>query len=263
MLPSRYWTASASSSRTESRSPVFKAVHALDVERGADEAADGGSCRVSAAAARGQDVVGGRQRVAPAPSPVAAQVWVRVTAAEFPNIQADLVNAGYALSRHVPIDDSSAYVRMSATIKCIHEFLAKDKPLVQVITVKTDSALKAVDTFDITACQVYYVPSQRLIAAASPDAWTALLNRQIVFSESSLKTQAPVEWIRTLKRVCKYLKRGFAIEDAQWARMLTAVSERLLQGAEAQWLQSGNRHGQTAGVRFAYTPQDGFKFITR
>jgi len=182
------------------------------------------------------------------------------TAAEFPNIQADLVKAGYALSRHVPIDDSSAYVRMSATIYCIHEFLAKDKPLVQVITVKTDSALKAVDTFDITACQVYYVPSQRLIAAASPDAWKALLKRQIVFSESSLKKQAPMEWIRTLKRVCKYLKRGFVIEDAQWARMLTAVSEH---GGEPQWVQSGNRHGQAAGVRFVYTPQDGFNFITR
>ena len=166
------------------------------------------------------------------------------TAAAFPSIQADLVNAGYALSRHVPIDDSSAYVRMSATIKCIHEFTANNKPLVQVITIKGDSALNAVEAFDITACQMYYVPQKKLLAAASPDALDALFKRQLVFSQAALKTQAPREWIRTLKRVCKYLKRGFVIEDAQWTRMLQAVSERLL-GDEAflQWVQSGNRHG--------------------
>ena len=72
------------------------------------------------------------------------------TAAAFPGIQADLAKAGYALSRHVPIDDSSAYVRMSATIKCIHEFTADNKPLVQVITIKGDSALKAVEDNVIT-----------------------------------------------------------------------------------------------------------------
>lgn len=170
---------------------------------------------------------------------------------------ADLKHAGYALARHVPIDENSAYARMSATIRCIHEYRKAAGPVVQVITVKTENALDAVHAFDITACQVYYVPKQRVLAAASPDALAALLARRIVFSQSALQTQAPMEWIRTLKRVCKYVRRGFVIEDAQWTRMLAAVSERLGDDDEAallRWVQSGNRHGQPAGLRFGYPP---------
>jgi hypothetical protein len=180
------------------------------------------------------------------------------TAPAYPSVAADLESAGYALSRHVPIEDNSAYARMSATIRCIYEFAAAaGPPVIQVIIVKLDSALAAVHAFDITACQVYYVPAQHLLAAACPDALASLLARQLVFSQSALATQAPMEWIRTLKRVCKYVQRGFVIEDAQWARMVAAVSERCTD-AEAlrRWVQSGNRHGQPAGVRFDFDGVD-------
>ena len=182
------------------------------------------------------------------------------TARAFPGVKADLSHAGYVLSRLVLVDHNSAYARMSATISCIYEFAAavqQQPPVIQVIIVKLDLALAAVHAFDITACQVYYVPAQHLLAAASPDALASLLARQLVFSQSALATQAPMEWIRTLKRVCKYVQRGFVIEDAQWARMVAAVSERCTD-AEAlrRWVQSGNRHGQPAGVRFDFDGVD-------
>jgi len=180
------------------------------------------------------------------------------TARAFPGVKADLSHAGYVLSRLVLVDHNSAYARMSATISCIYEFAAAaGPPVIQVIIVKLDLALAAVHAFDITACQVYYVPAQHLLAAASPDALASLLARQLVFSQSALATQAPMEWIRTLKRVCKYVQRNFTIGEAQWARMLHAVSERCTD-AEAlrRWVQSGNRHGHPAGVRFDFDGVD-------
>jgi hypothetical protein len=206
-----------------------------------------------------------------------ADVDMWASAPALPSIQADLTRAGYALTRHVLIDEHSAYARMSAIIACIHEFAAagperpnqerqerpnpNQKPLIQVITVK-GSPVAAVHTFDITACQVYYVPREHAVVAASPEALDALLARTLVFSQSSLETQTPVEWIRTLKRVCKYLRRGFVIDDAQWNLMLESLSfssDSSTSSPRQQWVQSANRHGQGARVRFEHTPGNGFK----
>jgi hypothetical protein len=131
---------------------------------------------------------------------------------------AAILNLGY---HNIPRSFASAdlqsvvsYSRMRNSIATILCFKTKDKrimPDVQLVVCKVP-VLAAVNTFDLDICRVAFNLNNNgrfVLVGTSPEVFA---NRQHVLfttTKEATRCQSLYEWVRTLKRVFKYVRRGF------------------------------------------------------
>lgn len=100
--------------------------------------------------------------------------------------------------------ESSQYLRLKSHVKKIHVY-KNDIIVIQIIVTVTDVVLDVIPTFDFTICQVMF-DGQTI--QMQPNVAKDIINFKLKISEEAMN-QTAFEWIRTFKRMGKYLARGF------------------------------------------------------
>lgn len=119
------------------------------------------------------------------------------------------------------LTESDTYSRLKRWVRTIYVFqdTNRRKPDVQAILTHANVALKdLVESFDIDACCVF-TDGEKLITSFEN---TNLKQRKTSLNSNAIFEQSPYEWFRTLRRVEKYMSRGFSFD---WSGLDYALHE--------------------------------------
>jgi len=113
------------------------------------------------------------------------------------------------------LTDDMDYVRLRSTIDKMYTFVKNDFLNIQVLVLKKGLTVdSAVSNFDLSICQIIY--DGRRIYTLAPDLERQLETKMTYVTESARKNQSFFEWMRSLKRIEKYQKRGIATDPSVW-----------------------------------------------
>lgn len=121
--------------------------------------------------------------------------------------------------------DREQYKRFEDYVESITTFFGgTNRCDVQIIKLRRGQNIRQmVKSFDIVASQFFF-DGVRIIEVGEnsrDDLW----NGTITFSKEVLKIQALPEWLRTIRRVKKYMSRGFCEPSTeQWIKVIDSVS---------------------------------------
>ena len=124
---------------------------------------------------------------------------------------------GYRFKKYNTADiHNSDYARLRkyvSTIVCLYHPSDEILPKIQIITTHAP-CVDVISTFDLNACRVYYDPSWTLPNSSMRqvgNAFDQCLSRKMAVTEEAIVEQSLYEWLRTLRRIIKYLRRGFDV----------------------------------------------------
>ncbi len=107
--------------------------------------------------------------------------------------------------------DEDTYSRLHRYVLYIYQFRPKVSNLqpIQVIVLKPNITLiDVITSFDIDACCVF-TDGEQIVSAYEQ---TDLKTKTTCLNSSAIYQQSPYEWFRTLRRVEKYIDRGFTFD---------------------------------------------------
>ena len=119
------------------------------------------------------------------------------------------------------------YERMQ--IYLVDMFFAKGKKNttkdVQIIRFKSDMNYKdVINGFDLTCTQVYYSQNEIVSLYEAPQ---QKLNYETKISNTASSSQTFFEWLRTIRRISKYMYRGFYLADETWHTVVECINKEL------------------------------------
>lgn len=138
---------------------------------------------------------------------------------------------------HTSSSGSSQYLRFQTHISKIHTFFPNEHDnsvKVQVITVKPDFWDVVFNSFDITACATIIMDEKLTFKFVDEQ---SVKDKQIVINENIKQTLE--EWDRTLRRVSKYLNRGFECSEDEYVKILEGIRDNFKNVEFRRWGTSG------------------------
>lgn len=143
-------------------------------------------------------------------------VWVPVKRVN--RVLAGLLLAGYGVPSRMQLDVHHEYMRLQRYIRCAYVLKLKNSPDVQVLVYNPGYSLAdMVASFDLTICMVTYDGRE----FHTKPAHFGIANNQLVIGDVCMAQQSLYEWIRTLRCIMKYTKRGFAVPTLKnWQRLM-------------------------------------------
>jgi hypothetical protein len=133
----------------------------------------------------------------------------------------------YRMPHTITVGGTLNYERLTTFVSNI--MTLKNKPTgaktIQIMFVKT-SIRDVISSFDFIESQMYY--DGKNLLAIDNTIMPMLLKKQLHMSKIALEMQSPHEWIRTLKRVDKYVKRGFTnLDVTEREKIIKSISSQI------------------------------------
>ena len=122
---------------------------------------------------------------------------------------------GYRFKR-IPMEPKHDYTRLEKYVTDIVSLVHPNPgfPKIQIITTKK-SHIDVIRSFDLNVCRVFYDPTTKPSEIQQVgDAFEMINARKMGVTQEAQVEQSMFEWVRTLKRIMKYRRRGFHFSQA-------------------------------------------------
>jgi len=123
---------------------------------------------------------------------------------------AQMLQMGYGFPEKLRMDDqfngAEDYARLKSTISSIFKMEKYGSPTIQLIKTIGNVAEEVFLSFDLSICREFF-DGEHIYALKN--AMSDIAGKVIRITDESAKEQSLWEWIRTLRRIIKYYKRGY------------------------------------------------------